>query len=86
VNDPIPVDSLKTVLISLVPKDLSVKDQLKWDKKIYDIVSCYEEYVNTVCGEAHLPDGGMRHAEKWNSFHSLLKSWDSLGYNNSVHY
>ena len=26
------------------------------------------------------PAGGRRHAEKWNQFHSLLNSWDSLDF------
>ena len=85
-EDPIPGDSLRTLLISLEPKDLSIKDMLKWNKKIDETVSCYEEYVNTVCGEALHPDGGMRHVEKWTEFQSLLKSWEDRGYNYSLHY
>jgi DNA-directed RNA polymerase len=74
-SDPIPGDYLRTHLISLEPKDL----KKKWVNKIDDLVSCYEEYVNTVCG-------GKLHAEKWNEFQSLLKSWESLEFNYSVHY
>ena len=50
----------------------------KMMKKIDETVSCYNEYVNTV--------GGMQHAEKWNEYHSLLNSWESLGFNYSFHY
>lgn len=84
VNDPIPCEYLRTLLISLVPKDLSVKDKLKWENQIDDTMSCYEEYVNTVCGEAL--DGVMPHTDKWYEFHSLLKSWDNHGCNYSLHY
>lgn len=86
IPDPIPCDSLRTLLISLEPQDLSLQDKKTWYKKIDDTVSCYEEYVNTVCGEVLPLDGGMRHAVKWDEFRSLLKSWGSLGYNYSVHY
>ena len=53
-NDPIPGEYLRTCLIELVPKDkdFSLKERIKWDNKIDSLVSCYEEYVNTVCGEA----------------------------------
>ena len=78
VNDPIPGDELKTLLISLEPKDKKI-DNKNRKKKIKEAVSCYEKYINTVCG-------GQRHADKWNSFHSLLNSWESLGFNYSVHY
>nr|KUM46511.1 RNA polymerase [Picea glauca] len=76
VNDPIPGDELQTLLISLEPQDLKNKN---WSKKVKEAVSCYEKYVNTVCG-------GQPHAEKWNSFHSILNGWESLGFNYSVHY
>lgn len=65
--------SLRSILISLVPKDLSVNDKSKWDLKINDTVSCYDQYVYTVCGEALPTHAGRRHAEKWNEFQSLLK-------------
>ncbi|GLJ46000.1 hypothetical protein SUGI_0968820 [Cryptomeria japonica] len=77
---------LRISLISLVPKDLSDNDKSKWDQKIDDTVSCYDKYVYTVCGEALPTDAGMRHAEKWNEFNSLLKSWESLGYNYNLHF
>lgn len=83
-NDPIPVDFLRTLLISLVPKDLSFKEKSKWEKKIDDTVSCYEEYVNTVCGNAL--DGGSSHIQKWKDFHSLLKSWDKHEFHYCLHY
>ncbi|GLJ53899.1 hypothetical protein SUGI_1151370 [Cryptomeria japonica] len=86
VNEPITGVSLRSILISLVPKDLSDNDKSKWDKKIDDTVSCYDKYVYTVCGEALPTDAGMRHAEKWNEFHSLLKSWESIGCNYSLHF
>lgn len=74
VKDPIPGEHLRSILESLFPKDSSKKDGEKWDKKISAIVSSYELYVNTVCGEAQSPsDGGKRHTEKWNEFKALLK-------------
>jgi DNA-directed RNA polymerase len=78
VNDPIPGDELQTLLRDLEPQDQKF-DKKKWNQKIQEAVSCYEKYINTVCG-------GQRHADKWNSFHSLLNSWESLGVNYSVHY
>lgn len=81
---PISSENLRTLLISLVPNDLSIKDQIKWDKKIDDTVSCYEEYVNTVCGEAL--DGEERYDDKWDEFQSLLQSWDKFDDNYSLHY
>jgi len=78
VNDPIPGDELQTLLRDLEPQDKKF-DKTKWNQKIQEAVSCYEKYINTVCG-------GQRHADKWNSFHSLLNSWESLGVNYSVHY
>lgn len=86
VNEPITGVYLRSILISLVPKDLSVNDKSKWYKKIDDTVSCYEKYVDTVCGEALPTHAGRLHAEKWNEYHSLLKSWESLGCNYSVHF
>lgn len=90
VKDPIPGEHLRSLLESVFPKDSSKKDGEKWDKKISAIVSSYELYVNTVCGEALFQspsDGGKRHAEKWNEFKALLESWRSLGrINYSVHY
>lgn len=86
VNEPITGVSLRSILISMVPKDLSNNAKSKWYQKIDDTVSCYEEYVYTVCGEALPTDAGMRHAEKWNEFKSLLKSWESLGCNYSLHF
>lgn len=85
-NEPIPSEYIRTIFYNNLPNVLSYNDKLKWDNKIDETVSCYEEYVNTVCGDALPSDGGMRHAEKWNEFHSLLKSWESLGYNYSLHY
>lgn len=76
-SDPIPGDYLRTHLISLEPEDL--KSKSKWDQNLDDLVSCYEEYVNTVCG-------GKLHAEKWNEFQSLLKSWENHEFNYSLHY
>lgn len=52
IPDPIPGESLREHLISLVPKDLSFSKTLKWEAKIDEIVSCYEEYFHTVCSEA----------------------------------
>jgi len=78
VNDPIPSDELQTLLRDLEPKDKKF-DKNNRKKKIQEAVSCYEKYINTVCG-------GQLHADKWNSFHSLLNSWESLGVNYSVHY
>ena len=86
VNDPIPSESLRTRLKSQEPKDLSFKDKLKWDTKIDETMSCYEEYVITVCGLALPLEGGICHAEKWNEFHSLLKSWEYLVFNYSMHF
>ena len=78
-SDPISGEFIRTILISLEPNSRSSKDKLKWSKNIDSIVSCYEEYVNTVCG-------GMHHVEKWYEFYLLLNSWDSAGFNYSVHY
>lgn len=81
ISDPIPGELLREILKSLDPKD--IKDKSKWDQKIKEICSCYEEYVNTVCGEALLPEG---HAAKWHEFNELLQSWESFEWNYSVHY
>lgn len=85
-NKPYPIlnDDLIRDFKSLGPKDMSNKDKLKWYKKIDDTVSCYTEYVITVCGYA--PNGEMYNVDKWNYFHSQLKRWDSLKYNYSLHY
>lgn len=85
-NEPIPGHSLMSLLINLEPDNLSLKDKTNFDKKVDEIVSCYEEYVNAVCGEVLTPDGGMRHEEKWNEFSSLLDSWKRLDHNYSLHY
>lgn len=85
-KNPIPGDSLRTLFLSLEPTDLRLKNKSIWLKKIEDTVICYEEYVNTVCGDAHHPDGGKRHEEKWNEFRSLLNSWGNQRYNFSLHY
>lgn len=77
--------SLRSILKSLAPpeEDVSNTENEKWSKKIDDIVSCYEKYVNTVCGEAM---DEMHHIEKWNEFQFLLQSWRNLGFNYSLHY
>lgn len=86
VRDPIPGEHLRSILESLP----SIKDRRKWNNQISAIVSSYNLYVNTVCGEALFQspsDGGKHHVEKWNEFKQLLESWRSPGrINYSVHY
>ena len=84
-SEPISGEYLGSLLRSL-DCTLSKKDMLKWYSKIDEAVSCYESYVNTVCGEAQPQDGRRCHADKWTEFHSLLKNWESIGCNYSVHY
>lgn len=88
IEDPIPSEYLRSILDSLIPKDLSKTEIVQWRKKITDTVCCYENYCQTVCGGAHLKpeDGGKRHAEKWNEFKAVLEKWDNIGINYSVHY
>lgn len=73
-EEPIPEKVLRELLIAMVPED---KLGAKWEKRVDETIECYEAYVLTV--------GGMHHAEKWNDFHSYLKSWEYLEYNYSVH-
>ena len=90
VNDPIPGEHLRYILESLSPEDFSKKEKSTWYREISAIVSSYELYVNTVCGEEApfmAPSvGGKLHAEKWNEFQALLESWRNPGVNYSVHY
>ena len=84
VGDPIPVEDLRYILDSQVPKDISKTERIIWERNISATLSCYEEYCNTVCGEAHFKkpsDGGKRHAEKWKEFQADLERWRNLGFN-----
>lgn len=84
--EPIPGESLRILFLNLMPKNLSLKERLKWDKNVEETVSCYEVYVHNVCGEGPPSDGGKRHTEKLNSFSELIQNWESFKYNYSLHY
>lgn len=89
IEGPIPSETLRSILKSHMPKDLSKAESALWRKKIASTVSCYESYCQTVCGGAHFQnpeDAGKRHAEKWNEFKAELERWDNIGFNYSVHY
>lgn len=72
--NPFPDNYLRNLLTS---QDLTKNNKL--DEKIDEIVKCYEEYVNTVCG-------GMSHNDKWREFKSHLDMWFKYQYNYSLHY
>lgn len=64
-----------------MPTDISSKEIDLWWKNIDELVSCYDNYCQTVCGGAHLKpeEGGKRHAEKWNEFKAALEIVNNIG-------
>ena len=71
-----------------IPRSLLEEDLLKFEtidptylKKVDETLVCYEEYVNTVCGEDR-----MSHAHKWDVYKSHLDKWVTLNCNYSLHY
>lgn len=68
---PIPCESLREIMNS--QKFDKIKDKNKLDKKIEEIVSCYDNYVNTVKG-------------RYDDFEKELKSWESFKCNYCLHY
>lgn len=86
-NNPIPLEHLTYFLEKNMPKDLSNREKLKWEKVIVDIVKSYESYVNTVCGiNVNDQEVAGSNTKKWESFKELMDKWNYLSYNYSLHY
>lgn len=54
IKDPIPLESLRSILESQIPIGTSKKKILTWKKRISSTLTAYESYVNRVCG-SHSP-------------------------------
>lgn len=69
-----------------IPEKISKLDKIIWDSKINEIVTCYGEYVNKVCGVGHSSynNSWKSHVEMWNKFSSKLEYREGCSF--CVHY
>ncbi|XP_022974198.1 uncharacterized protein LOC111472781 [Cucurbita maxima] len=74
-NHVISKEYLTEFLIKNIPENISKQNQILWDKKINEIVTCYSHYVKKVCGENNSDyESWKSHEEKWNQFSYKLKN------------
>lgn len=86
INEPIPLDGLKHILERFIPKDLSKKQKLTWDRKIDSIVDAYKSYVHTVCVRPYNTETEPSIIDdKWNNFVYEMLKWANYDYNYSLH-
>lgn len=80
-NDPMPSDLLTSFLNALSPTP--TKEKKKWCQKVSDLILCYNNYVDAVCGNQVLDDEELDNEVKWKKFKELI---ENRSQNYSVHY
>lgn len=84
--EPIPLDILKHILEYYMPKDLSKKQKLTWDRKIDSIVEAYKSYVHTVCIRPYKTETEPSIIDdKWANFIINMYKWSDYDYIYCLH-
>lgn len=78
-HDPMPSVYLTDLLNSLSP----TKEKKKWNTKVSELIKCYNNYVDDVCGNQVIDSEETSKKVKWNRFKTLL---ENRSHNYSVHY
>lgn len=83
-DNPLPLDLLKSILEDKIPKNLNNTKKLIWEKKINSIYDAYVYYITTTFNY-NTETGICNNFEKWNDFVSSMNDWDKFKYNYSLH-
>lgn len=83
-DKPIPLAYLKTILEYIIPKNLNKSQNIIFEKKKNDILTAYAYYLVNTCNY-DIETGYDGYPKKWASFQNLMKTWEYIPYNYSLH-
>lgn len=83
-DEPLPLDYLKNILVNKIPKNLSKQNKLIWNKKVESIYAAYKYYLITSCGY-DTKTGESHYNTKLNDFKENMLYWDFYKYKYSLH-
>jgi sulfatase maturation enzyme AslB (radical SAM superfamily) len=72
----IPIEELRYYLEANIPENISKKMKATWEERILGILTSYENYTRSICGDFQFSDpkyGWKVHEKKWNKFQLKVK-------------